>query len=116
MTADASPPHAAQLDQLIPPERRRAVEHALRGAFGDAPVSDLAIVNGGASGAKIFRVEAAGGAWLLRLESNVGGLHDPVRQYACMGTAAQAGVAPRVLYASPDDGVAITAFVRSSPL
>jgi hypothetical protein len=41
--------------------------------------------------------------------------NDPVRHFTCMQAAAAAGIAPRVLYASAEDGIAITDFVAEAP-
>jgi len=61
----------------------------------------------------VYRVSARDAEWLLRIEANIGGLHDPVRQYACMRIASDAGVAPRVLYADATDAVSIMEFVHA---
>jgi hypothetical protein len=52
-------------------------------------------------------------AYLLRVETGRDALRDPHRGYACMRLAAEACLAPRVRYADPGDGVAITDFVEA---
>jgi hypothetical protein len=42
-------------------------------------------------------------------------LLDPVRQYQCQEAAAAGGVAPRVLYSSAEDDLAISDFVTAKP-
>ncbi len=67
--------------------------------------------------ASIHCIEAGDRPWLLRLESlRRDEVNDPARAYACMRIAAEAGVAPAVLHADADAGVAILAFVESRPL
>jgi thiamine kinase-like enzyme len=107
-------PHATSpLDDVIPADKRAAVDRALVAAFGSAVIDAAVPVAGGASGAHVYRVTAHDAEYLLRIEANVGGLHDPVRQYACMRIASDAGVAPRVLYADAADAVAIMEFVHA---
>ncbi|HEY5008422.1 MAG TPA: DUF2239 family protein, partial [Caulobacteraceae bacterium] len=103
------------LDAFIPNERREAVLRAVEAAFPGAAVEKLEPVTGGASGALIFKATVRGGDYLLRLETGRDGFRDPERQYACLKIAAEAGVAPKLHYADPRDGVAITDFVRVAP-
>jgi hypothetical protein len=106
-------------DLLAPiPEARRAVaQAALTAAFGADAVSAVAPVTGGASGALIYRLEAAGRPYLLRLEDPVrNGLRDPHRAFACMEAAADAGIAPALRYADPGAGLAIMDFIVQKPL
>jgi hypothetical protein len=42
--------------------------------------------------------------------------NDPVRIFACMKAAAEAGLAPRVLYTNVEDGVAIIDWIETAPL
>ncbi len=100
------------LDTYIPQSRREAVLRAVATAFPNAVVEGVEPVTGGASGALIFKMNVPGGVYLLRLETARDAFRDPERQYACLGIAAAAGVAPRLLYADARDGVAITGFVH----
>lgn len=66
--------------------------------------------------ASIHRIEVGGRPWLLRLESSWRDVvRDPERGYACMRSAAEAGIAPALLHADATAGVAIMAFVASRP-
>jgi phosphotransferase family enzyme len=114
MDEETSSVHASPLDDVIPLANRSAVERALQAAFGSAAVDAIEPLTGGASGARVFRLTVRGAERLLRLETNRGGAHDPVRQFTCMLIASDAGVAPRVHYANADDGVAITDFIRAN--
>lgn len=73
-------------------------------------------VKTGASAA-IYRIEAGGRPYLLRLDSAIrDNVRDPVRSYPCMLAAAQAGIAPAVHYADADTGIAIMDFIAGRPL
>jgi aminoglycoside phosphotransferase (APT) family kinase protein len=79
-------------------------------------VSVVQAITTGAS-ASIHRIEVGGRPWLLRLESPLRDkVRDPQRAYACMRSAAEAGIAPTVLHADADAGVAIMSFVEGRPL
>ncbi len=79
-------------------------------------MSVVQAITTGASAA-IHRIEVGGRPWLLRLEgSRRDAVRDPGRSYACMRSAAEAGIAPEVLHADAMAGVAIMAFVESRPL
>ncbi len=42
-------------------------------------------------------------------------LRDPVRQYVCMASAAEAGIAPPLRYANAETGVAVMDFIEARP-
>ena len=103
--------------EAIPEGRRAAAEMALAEVCGRATIDAITPVRGGASGASIFRVEAGGRQWLLRLEAVEGPSFAFVgRAYACMQAASDAGVAPRLRHADPDQGVAVMDFISTRPL
>lgn len=104
------------LDGAIRFDRRPAVEAALNAALPGAEVGAVAALTGGASGAQVFRLTIDGQDRLLRLETARDALRDPARQYACMRIAADAGVAPALLYADAEAGIAITDFIAAAPL
>ena len=103
--------------EIIPEARREAARAALKAAFGSDTPDALRAVTGGASGAHTFRIEAGGRAYLLRLESperNI--LRQPARAFACMQSAADAGLAPPVRFADADTGVVIMDFIEERPI
>ncbi len=57
----------------------------------------------------------AGRPYLLRLIMREGPFGDPTREFTCMQRASDAGLAPRILYASVEDRVLITDFVAARP-
>ena len=71
---------------------------------------------GGVSGAGIFRIDAARGPVVLRLEPLRIALASRRRHFACMVAAAEAGAAPPVLSADAEGGVSVIAFVAARPL
>jgi aminoglycoside phosphotransferase (APT) family kinase protein len=99
------------LDAVIPFDRRGAVQRAVETAFPKAEIDAAVPVLGGASAARVFRLTIGGADRLLRVEGAVDAIRNPARQYACMRIAAEAGVAPSLIYADARDGVAITDFV-----
>lgn len=100
---------------IIPETHRDRAREALAAAFGGTPVTALASVSGGASGALTYRAEAAGRAYLLRMEGRRSPLRNP-HQYTCMQIAAEAGVAPPLHYVDAETGVAIMDFLPQRPL
>jgi hypothetical protein len=98
---------------MIPKEKRTAANRGLREAFGVAEVEDIRMLNGLGSDV-VFRLVVRGSPYLLRIITRVNEQTDPTRQFTCM-KAAEAGLAPRVWYASIEDGVSITDFVEAAP-
>lgn len=107
------------MSDLIPAARRDAVAQALLKTFGvrdpDAPPVAMA---GGLSGAKLMRIRVGGVPYVLRLEAAASAYADPARArtYACMGTAAEAMLSPRVWHADPDEGITIIDHIATAPL
>jgi aminoglycoside phosphotransferase (APT) family kinase protein len=62
---------------------------------------------------RAFRIIVRGSRYLLRINTRKG---DMARHFTCMQAAADAGVAPRVWYASIEDRISITDFVEAVPL
>ena len=100
----------------IPEPRREAVNRALTGAFGTTVLDAVAPISGGLSGAGLYRIRVGGIAYVLRIEPPAHAFGDPARGFACMRTAAEAFLAPRVRYADPVDGVAIMDLVAQRSL
>lgn len=106
----------AVLEETLPAEQREAAQRAIAAAFPGQPVESLVKMTVGLSGAGVYQLVVAGKPYVLRVETNRGGLWDPERQYACMRTAAEAGVAPTAIFVDPANGIAITAFIDATPL
>jgi hypothetical protein len=98
---------------MIPQEKRSAVTRGLKEAFGVSEVEDIRDLTERPGSNRAFRIVARGSAYLLRINTRAG---DMPRHFACMQAAADAGLAPRVRYASPEDRISITDFVAAVPL
>jgi len=99
---------------MIPEEKRAAVDRGLREAFGTTAIDDIRVVTGGHTGALVYRIVVQGCAYLLRIIMRTDTTTE--RHFACMRAAAEAGLAPRVAYASLEDRLSITDFVEAVPL
>ena len=99
---------------MIPEEKQPAVTHGLQAAFGVNEYEDIHPLTGGLSTAFAFKMVVRGDPYLLKiLRKEV--ISNPANEFACMQTAAEAGIAPRVWYASVDDRILITDFVDAKP-
>jgi thiamine kinase-like enzyme len=98
---------------MIPHENRAAVARGLREAFGVSEAEDIRDLTERIGSNRAFRIVVRGSAYLLRINTRPG---DMTRHFACMQAAADAGLAPRVRYASPEDRTSITDFVAAVPL
>src|SRR5690349_4455082 len=97
---------------MIPEDRTEAVDRALHTAFGVSSYDHVEMLTRGNPTNRVFRIVVGGSPYLLKilLRSD-----SPARQYANMTTAAAAGLAPRVHYASVEDRIAITDFIQDIP-
>lgn len=100
---------------MIPPEKSAAVTRALQQAFGVAEFEDIRPLTAGLSTALIFRIVVRRRPYLLRIITRTDAMGDPSSWFACMQSAAAAGIAPRVHYTSVEDRIAITDFVEARP-
>ena len=100
---------------MIPEVKQSAVSRALQQTFGVNQFEDIRLLTGGLSTALVFRILVRGNPYLLRLIMRTDVFGDPTVQCACMKTAAEAGIAPRVLYVSTEDRIVITDFVEAQP-
>ena len=97
---------------MIPQEKRAAVTLALNETFGVTEFEDIRDLTEWPGSNRAFRIVVRGSAYLLRINTRPG---DMVRQFTCMNKAADAGLAPRVWYASAEDRISITDFVEAVP-
>jgi hypothetical protein len=98
---------------MIPQEKSAAVTLGLNEAFGVAKFEDIRDLSERPGSNRAFRIIVRGSAYLLRINTRPG---DMTRHFACMQAAADAGLAPRVLYTSTEDRISITDFVEAVPL
>jgi thiamine kinase-like enzyme len=99
---------------MIPEEKQPAVTRALEAAFGVHAYEDLRLLTGGLSTALAFKLVVKKSPYLLKiLRREV--ISDPAHEFACMQTAAEAGIAPQIWYANVEDRLLITDFVEAKP-
>jgi hypothetical protein len=97
---------------MIPQEKREAVTRGLNEALGVTKFEDIRDLTERLGSNRAFRIVVQGSAYLLRINTRPG---DMARHFSCMQAAANAGLAPRVLYASAEDRISITDFVEAIP-
>lgn len=100
---------------IVPEPHRAAADAALAEAFGRARVQALRPMTGGASAALVYAIEVNGRSYLMRMETRRDAMRNP-HQYACMRTAADAGIAPPLRYVEAEAGVAIMDLLSQRPL
>ena len=101
---------------LIPEAKQADVARVIQTIFGVDGIEEIRPVTGGLSSARVLRIVVHGVPYLLRLMMSTDPRNDPARQFSCMARAADAGLAPRILYANADDRVLVTDFVEAKPL
>ncbi len=97
---------------MIPQEKIAAATRGLDEAFGLAAFDDIRDLTERPGSNRAFRIVVRGSAYLLRINTRAG---DTTRHFGCMQAAAEAGLAPRVRYASAEDRISITDFVEAVP-
>ena len=101
---------------MIPQDKIAAVSTGLSNALGTTEIQEIRQIPRGLGPELFFRIIVKGSPYLLRIMTRLNEQNDPARIFTCMQTAAQAGLAPRVLYASTEDGIAILDWIDSVPL
>lgn len=96
---------------MIPQEKTTAVARAVVEAFGTSQIDDVQKMTRVLSPDLVFRIVVRGSPYSLRIMTRMDEINDPFRVFTCMKTAADGGLAPRVHYASAEDGIAITDWI-----
>jgi len=99
---------------MIPAQKSAAVARALQQVFSTNQPDDIRQLTKGQTQALVFAISVRGSHYLLRINMHPHSI-GPQRYFACMSSAAQAGLAPRVLYTSAEDEIVITDFVDEVP-
>jgi thiamine kinase-like enzyme len=98
---------------MIPQEKTAAVARGLRETFGVTDFEDIQMLSGGRPRSDlIYRIAVKGSHYLLRIIKRVS---DPTCHFMSMKAAAEASLAPHVWFASVEDGICITDFVKAVP-
>src|SRR5215469_3980987 len=100
---------------MIPQEKNAAVLRAVREAFDASGIEDASRITRGLSSDLVFRIVVRGSPYLLRIMTRINEQMDPGRIFACMRSAADAGLTPAVRYSNTEDGISITDFVNAVP-
>ncbi|HWB26158.1 MAG TPA: phosphotransferase [Chitinophagaceae bacterium] len=100
---------------MMPENKQEAVTRALQTAFGVTRFDTIEQLTAGLSTALIYKITVKGRAYLLRVITSTDAIADPEHQYVCMGPAAEAGIAPQVVYYNREDRVIITDFIPAVP-
>lgn len=95
---------------MIPDENIAAVTQALREACDITEFEAIEQLTKGHTSSLVFRIVVRGTPYLLKIIVRP---DDPTRHYANMKRAAEAGLAPRVLYTNIKDKICITDFVET---
>jgi aminoglycoside phosphotransferase (APT) family kinase protein len=98
---------------MIPEAKKAAVVRALQEAFGVTEFEHIEMLTAGLSSARVFRIVVQGYPYLLRIITRTDAMSDPTRQFACMKSGAEVGLAPRIWYTSVEDRISITDFVKA---
>src|SRR4051812_41980224 len=102
---------------MIPEAKKAAVARALQETLGVSEFEDIRRLNTAKlTSAHVFRIVVRGHPYLLRVITRTDANTDPTRQFTCMKIAAEAGLAPRVLFTSVEDRVSLTDFLEARPL
>ncbi len=96
---------------MIPEHKLPAVRKALQVAFNTDSFEDIQQLTKGLSSALVFKIIVRRNPYLLRVVTHTDAFGDPTFYYGCMKTAAEHGVAPRILHMSIEDRVSITDFI-----
>src|SRR5450432_2360310 len=100
---------------MIPEDKKPAVTRALQTAFGVSEFEDITQLTAGLSSALIFRIRVQGNHYLLRIITRTDAINDPTHQINCLKAPTEAGLAPKLWYASIEDRILITDFIEAKP-
>ena len=100
---------------MIPQEKSAAVCRGLDEAFGTRSIEDIRRMTRRLSSDLVLRIVIRGSPYLLRIMTRVDERNDPARVFPCMKAAAEAGLAPRVLYSDEAEGIAIIDWIEPVP-
>lgn len=101
---------------ILPPQKLQAVENALLQTFGTTTVDAIELMTSGLSPALVYKISVKGQDYILRLVMAINALVDPAREYTCLRAAADAGIAPAVLYADAAAAISISQFIAGPPI
>ncbi|SFW86606.1 Choline/ethanolamine kinase [Chitinophaga sancti] len=101
---------------MLPAHKLPAVETALQQTFGTPAIEAIELMTRGLSPALVYKIRVNGKDYILRLVMAINELADPAREYVCLHAAADAGIAPAVLYADAAAAISICAYIAGPPI
>lgn len=107
---------ASGAPSFIPVEKLEALAIALQATFGCNHIDDAIKLTKGQSSAVVSRITVAGKPYLLRIVMRKNKVVPAQRELDCLVVAAEAGIAPPVLYGDSDSGIIITEFINEVKL
>ena len=101
---------------MIPEAKKSAVARALQETFGVDEYESIQLSASAFTSAHVYRIQVKDRPYLLRVVTRTDAPADPTRQFACMKTAADRGLAPPIRYTSVEDRISIIDFIEAKPL
>jgi len=99
---------------ILPASAVPAFEAALENTFGATDITGITLLTGGLSAASVYQLEVGGQLYVLKLETP--SAHTSSAAAAHLKLAADAGVAPPLLYQDTENGVSISRFIVNQPI
>jgi len=104
---------STDLFSILPADKAETVQNTLTQVFPGIAINEISILSGGLSGSLVYRVTAGNNTYTLKL-------NPPARQGSVLSDAltlaSDAGVAPKLYYNDPGQGIVISAFIDSKPV
>jgi thiamine kinase-like enzyme len=97
---------------ILPP----AAQSVLKKILGTQSVESISLLQGGLSPSKLYKINTATQSYVLRFIDPQRSFADRDREIKCMEIASHEGIAPKVYYANPKNGIILMAFIQSKPL
>ncbi len=96
-------------------EQRAAIDAAVLAVVGSGTEKTITPVLGGVSGALVYRIDAGGHRFVLRMEGTATRRHNP-HQYHAMRIAADMKLAPRIHHLDEESGTVVMDFIEDRRL
>ncbi len=97
---------------LIPAAKLQAVENAILQVFNTTDIDELTLMTSGLSTSLVYKLVNNGHAYAMKVIVH----SDAAHLFRCTQNAANAGIAPPVLYTNIEDGILITGFIEHTSL
>jgi hypothetical protein len=98
----------------IPFEHTNIINATVEKVFNVNQLDAIDRISGGFSSPGLYKISVAGKAYVVRFYVENCSLEDRLRELEAMEIAAEQGLAPKIIYASPLDGILIMDFIDTS--